>query len=82
MKRSIWTDDYSCLRKALKSMRIEEKLSQLQLVNLLDKPRIYVTKYKKADRNLDFLEVVCVCKACHVDPVVFMESILKAIKGS
>ncbi len=55
MKRSIWTEEYNHLRKALKRIRLEGNLTQYELADLLQKPRTYVTKYENADRNLDFV---------------------------
>lgn len=79
MKRSIWDKEYNALRKALKKLRKDQGLSQLELANILDKPRTYVTKYETADRNLDFVEVIKVCKALNSDPISFIKVYLKKI---
>jgi len=79
MRRSIWTDEYQKLRKALKNMRVEAHLNQKDLAILLDKPRTFVTKYENADRNLDLLEVIKVCKACNKDPLAFLKQLLQEI---
>ncbi len=67
MKRSIWHDDYIKLRDLLKSMRLEQGLTQVQLAKKLDKPQSFVAKYECGDRNLDFIEVIKVCECCDTD---------------
>lgn len=76
MRRSIWTENYIELRKALKEIRVSNNLSQLELSKLLDKHRTYVTKYENAERNIDFIEVLKICKACKVDPHEFLKKVL------
>lgn len=64
MKKSIWDESYSNLRIELKKIRRKAGLSQTQLAEILQKPQSYVSKYEIGDRNLDFIEVLNVCKAC------------------
>ena len=80
MKRSIWADEYLELRKILKSIRQQANLTQLELADLLEKPRTYVTKYENADRNLDFIEIIKVCLACQKDPRIFLDEFIKKSK--
>ena len=73
MKKSIWEDSYTKLRKELKKIRKKTGLTQIQLAEKLEKPQSYVSKYEIGDRNLDFIEVLNVCKACDVKPEDFMK---------
>ncbi|MCB0744680.1 MAG: helix-turn-helix transcriptional regulator [Ignavibacteriae bacterium] len=68
MKKSIWDDHYSKLRKELKKIRKRAGLTQIQLAEKLEKPQSYVSKYEIGDRNLDFIEVIYVCNACNENP--------------
>ena len=79
MKRIIWDDEYNALRKALKKLRKNHGLSQLELSKIIDKPRTFVTKYETADRNLDFVEVIKICKACEKDPIEFLKEYLDSL---
>ncbi len=72
MKKSIWDDSHNKLRDELRSIRKKAGLTQLQLANKLDKPQSYVSKYEIGDRNLDFIEVIYVCKACGEHPGDFI----------
>lgn len=49
-------------------MRLDAELTQAQLAVRLGKPQSFVAKYENGDRNLDFLEVLDVCRACHRSP--------------
>ena len=63
-------------------MRKQARLTQLELSQILDKPRTYVTKYENADRNLDFIEVIKICHACKVAPSTFIRNFIKQAKLS
>jgi len=69
MKKSLWQKKYESLRSALKKMRLEVGLTQVQLSIKLDKPQSFVSKYENGERNVDFLEVLEICEACGSDPV-------------
>lgn len=56
-------------------MRLEAGLTQFELAEKLDKPQSFVAKYEGGDRNLDFVEVLNVCKACNINPVSFVEKL-------
>jgi transcriptional regulator with XRE-family HTH domain len=72
MKKSIWDDAYIRLREELKNIRLQADLTQIELSEVLGKPQSYVSKYEIGDRNLDFIEVINVCKACNINPEDFV----------
>lgn len=80
MKRSIWHPDYLALRQALKELRQECGLTQVQLAEKLNKPQSFVAKFENGDRNLDFLEVIAVCTACQINLSDFEERLKKLTK--
>ncbi len=54
-------------------------LTQIQLAKKLAKNQSYVSKYEIGDRNLDYIEVIYVCKACNENPGKFTELISQKI---
>lgn len=72
MKKSIWEESYNLLRRELRKIRKDAGLTQFQLAQKLEKNQSYVSKYEIGDRNLDFIEVIYVCKACNEQPDDFM----------
>ena len=82
MKKSIWKHNYKVLREELKRIRNDAGLTQLQLAVLLEKSQSHVAKYELGERNLDYLEVIHVCKLCDVTPEEFMKSFRMLIDKS
>ena len=79
MKKSIWDLSHSLLRKELKKIRKKAGFTQTQLAEKLDKPQSYVSKYEIGDRNLDFIEVIYVCKACKVSAEMLIKKLVNDI---
>lgn len=79
MKKSIWEESYNLLRKELRLIRKGAGLTQLQLAKKLEKNQSYVSKYEIGDRNLDYIEVIYVCKACNENPDKFTNLISQKI---
>jgi transcriptional regulator with XRE-family HTH domain len=75
MKKSIWEESYTKLRKELRKIRKQAGLTQTQLSEKLGKPQSYVSKYEIGDKNLDFIEVIHVCNACELKPEEFTKKI-------
>jgi len=67
MLRKQHPNQYEKLRLELIKMRKNAKLSQVQLAEKLKVRQQFVSKYETGERNLDFVEVCLVCKACGVD---------------
>lgn len=60
-------DQYEELRLELIKMRKRASLSQVQLAGRMKVRQQFVSKYETGERNLDYVEVCLVCKACGVD---------------
>ncbi|MBL4602197.1 MAG: helix-turn-helix transcriptional regulator [Emcibacteraceae bacterium] len=67
MLRKHRPEEYERLRLELLKMRKKANLSQVQLADKLKVRQQFVSKYETGERNLDFVEVCLVCKACGVD---------------
>ncbi|MEH6471014.1 MAG: helix-turn-helix transcriptional regulator [Halopseudomonas sp.] len=81
MKTSIWSTQQEMLREALRVLRLNAQLTQVQLAKSLNKPQSYVSKYESGERRLDLLEVMAICHACGVALERFSADLEKAFKG-
>ncbi len=79
MKRSIWHQNYVTLRKQLKTLRVENNFTQVELSKKLDKHQSYVSKYENGDRNIDIIELIQICDAINVDLVNFIKLLYQDI---
>lgn len=59
---------HEVLRSELRKIRLAAKLTQVQLADRLNTTQVFISKYERGERNLDFVEVLLVCKACEYDP--------------
>lgn len=64
---------------ALKKIRVEKGVTQLQLANMLKKPQSFVSKYESGERRIDVQEFICICKALQKDPCEVINDIEKDI---
>ena len=64
---------------ALKRIRIEKGVTQLQLANMLKKPQSFVSKYESGERRIDVQEFICICKALQKDPCEVIKDVEKDI---
>lgn len=64
---------------ALKKIRIEKGVTQLQLANMLKKPQSFVSKYESGERRIDVQEFIYICKALQKDPCEVIKDIEKDI---
>ena len=67
MTRSVFSPAYLRLREWLVEARHARGISQVQLANLLGRPQTFVSKYERGERRLDFVEVLEITAALHVD---------------
>jgi transcriptional regulator with XRE-family HTH domain len=68
MRIDIHDKPHVALREALREIRLSAGLSQEQLAERLETKQSFISKYERGERNLDFLEVIRVCRACNYDP--------------
>lgn len=67
-----WDEDRKALRELLKELRRDKAgLTQTELSGMLGKPQSYVSKYETGERNLDYIEVIEICKALDISPQKF-----------
>ena len=67
MTRSVFSPSYRRLCQWLAEARRARGISQAQLANLLGRPQSFVSKYERGERRLDFVEVLEIAAALHVD---------------
>lgn len=68
---------HETLRAELRKMRLAAKLTQVQLAGRLNTTQVFISKYERGERNLDFIEVLLVCKACAYEP----KELIKLFEG-
>lgn len=49
------------VQEALKQLRLEAQLTQIELAQRLGKPQSYVSKYESGERRLDIIEIREIC---------------------
>ena len=67
MTRSVFSPAYQRLRDWLVDARHARSLTQAQIANTLGRPQTFVSKYERGERRLDFVEVLEIADALHVD---------------
>jgi transcriptional regulator with XRE-family HTH domain len=65
--RSVFSPAYRRLREWLIDARHARRLTQAQLAHALGRPQTFVSKYERGERRLDFVEVLEIAEALHVD---------------
>lgn len=66
--KTIYQESYLRLIDALVKGRKTAGLTQMQVAEKLAKPQSYVAKVEGADRKLDVMEFVALCKVIQQDP--------------
>lgn len=72
MRIDRYDSDHTRLRTELRKIRIEAGLSQERLAKLLGTKQVFISKYERGERNLDFIEVLRICNACQINPDVLI----------
>ncbi len=67
MKKSIHSDEYSCVLKKLVEMREATGLTQRALAEKLGREYSFVWRIEHGERRLDVVEFFWVCEALGVD---------------
>ena len=67
MLKEKYPKHYEKLKEMLVKMRKDAGLTQVGLAEKLKVRQQFVSKYETGERNLDFVEVCLVCKACGQD---------------
>ncbi len=64
MAKLLWEPRQSAFRQALRDLRKQAGLSQVEMAVRLDKPQSFVSKYESGERRLEYIEVEMICRAC------------------
>lgn len=73
---SIYSYEYQSIIKTLKARRIELKITQAQLAQVLGKPQSFVSKIESGERRLDIIEFVHIARQLSLDLNAVLEKIL------
>ncbi|MGG5415012.1 helix-turn-helix domain-containing protein [Edwardsiella tarda] len=72
---SIYSYEYRLIIKTLKVRRIELKITQAQLAQVLGKPQSFVSKIESGERRLDIIEFVHIARQLSLDLNEVLEKI-------
>jgi len=75
MDRDKWSSRQLILLDALKCLRVDRKLTQVELANKLQRPQSYISKYEKGERRLDLIEISEICIACNTSLAEFVSGL-------
>jgi len=81
MPKSVFSDGYAVLLRALVDARKTAGITQAQLAGRLRKPQSFVSKIENGERRLDLVELVVVVRALGVDEEKFVSGVVKALPG-
>ncbi|BDI20214.1 transcriptional regulator [Nostoc cf. commune SO-36] len=77
MPKSVFSEEYNRFRQLLIKARQAAKLTQAELSAKLELPQSYVSKYERGERRLDVIEFLQVAQILEIDPLAFIEELLK-----
>ncbi|MEH2239530.1 helix-turn-helix domain-containing protein [Nostoc sp.] len=77
MPKSVFSEEYNRFRQLLMEARKAAKLTQAELSAKLELPQSYVSKYERGERRLDLIEFLQVAQVLEIDPLAFIEELLK-----
>ncbi|MEH2374887.1 helix-turn-helix domain-containing protein [Nostoc sp.] len=77
MPKSVFSEEYNRFRQLLIEARRTAKLTQAELSAKLKLPQSYVSKYERGERGLDVIEFLQIAQVLEIDPLAFIEELLK-----
>lgn len=77
--KTIFSDEYKLVLRQLIDARKDAGFSQSQLAEKLQKPQSFVSKYERAERRLDIVELVKISKLLEIDPHLIIQGIEKEL---
>jgi transcriptional regulator with XRE-family HTH domain len=80
MPRTIFSEPYVALTKALIAARGKAGLLQEEVATRLKKPQSFVSKVERGERRLDVIEFIVFSKAIEADPVEIVRTISKQVR--
>ncbi|WP_219861513.1 helix-turn-helix domain-containing protein [Vreelandella piezotolerans] len=75
-----WSPERVLLQEALKQLRLDAQLTQIELAQRLGKPQSYVSKYESGERRLDVIEIREICIVAGESLTKFCERLEDSIK--
>jgi ribosome-binding protein aMBF1 (putative translation factor) len=82
MPRSVFSEPYGELLRALVDARRKFGLRQIDLAKRLAKPQSFVSKIERGERRLDVIEFIVVARAIGTDEVQLIEALAKRVPKS
>ena len=73
MNKSIYSNDYKFLTKQLKSSRLEAKLTQKEVADLLGKTQSYISKVEMGQIRIDVIQLKEITKLYNKDLDYFLK---------
>jgi transcriptional regulator with XRE-family HTH domain len=75
--KSVFSEEYNRFRHLLIEVRKAAKLTQAEVAAKLELPQSYVSKYERGERRRDVIEFLQVAQVLEIDPLAFIEELLK-----
>lgn len=73
MNKSIYSNDYKFLTKQLKSSRLEARLTQKEVADLLGKTQSYISKVEMGQIRIDIIQLKEIAKLYNKDLDYFLK---------
>ena len=80
LMKTIHDDAYQILIDCLRAARQKAGVTQVELASELDTDQSYVSKYERAERRLDVIEVRAICKSLGITFSDFIASFERELK--
>jgi transcriptional regulator with XRE-family HTH domain len=68
MSKSAFTDAYASVVAAVRTLRLEKGVSQVELARRLGRPQQFVSYFENGIRRIDLVEFVVIVRALGGDP--------------
>lgn len=78
--KTIHDNAYQVLVDCLRRARLAANITQVDLAKQLGTDQSYVSKYERAERRLDVIEVRAICQALSIDFPDFVSSFEKSLR--
>lgn len=72
MDKTIYSAEYQRLCALLRQLRLEARLTQVQVAERLDEPQSFVSKYETGERRLDVVELHQVATALGITVIAIL----------
>lgn len=74
--RKLFQNENENLGLFLREARKRSHVSQVELAHRLEMPQSYVSKFERAERRLEIVEFVMICRALEIDPIETLREFL------